>query len=584
MEYRILGPLEVLDDDRSVAIGGGRQRSVLALLLLHANGVVTRERLIDALWADRPPESADKIVQNHVSALRKLLPPDALVTHGRGYQLSVNHGQLDLTRFQAAVDEGVRLRSEGANAEASAKLNEALSLWRGEPLADCQLDTAAKAESAALNELRLGALEQRLDADLASGRHRDVVGQLESLVAVHPYRELFRAQLMLALYQSGRTADALAAYRDAHRALSEGLGLEPSSSLRQLEKAILTQDPSLDAPAQAVDAHAPPAPSGRRRRRAYVGAALLGIVAAAVAIRVFAVGGESSGGSPRIAPNSVAVIDPSSNKVVGSTSTGVRPGAVAVGEDAVWVANLDDRTLSRIDPKTRQLVRTITLDATPTGVAVGNGAVWVANGLLGTVSRVDPGTNSISATVTGGPRSYTGSVAVGGGGVWAAFGDGTLLQIDPRTAEVAARGLVGFAPSAVAAGGGGVWVANAGGNTVSLVNPRTRREVESFSVGSRPSSLAVGGGSVWVASQGDDRVTRIDSTTRSVTETIRVGRRPVGIAFGRGAVWVANAEAGTVSRIDPSSGNVVDTIEVGSRPAAIAFGDDAVWVVLQPQT
>ena len=178
-------------------------------------------------------------------------------------------------------------------------------------------------------------------------------------------------------------------------------------------------------------------------------------------------------------PNSVAVIDPSSNRVVGSTSTGVRPGAVAVGEDAVWVANLDDRTLSRIDPKTRQLVRTIPLDATPTGVAVGNGAVWVAN-VSSAACPGRSGIDSIAATVTGGPRWYTGSVAVGLGGVWAAFGNGIVLQINPRTAEVAGRGLVGFAPSAVAAGEGGVWVANAGGNTVSLVNPRTRREVKSI--------------------------------------------------------------------------------------------------------
>ena len=194
----------------------------------------------------------------------------------------------------------------------------------------------------------------------------------------------------------------------------------------------------------------------------------------------------------------------------------------AVGEDAVWVANLDDRTLSRIDPKTRpEPARTIPLDATPTGVAVGNGAVWVANGLLGTVSLgLIPGINSIAATVTGGPRSYTGSVAVGLGGVVAAFGNGIVLQINPRTAEVAGRGLVGFAPFCGRGRRGRSLGRKRGREHRLSAQSAHETEVKSISVGSRPSSVAVGGGSVWVASQGDDRVTRIDPATLSVTETI----------------------------------------------------------------
>ena len=172
MEYRILGPRGAGCHDRSVAIGGGRQRSVLALLLLHANGVVTRERLIDALWAERPPESADKIVQNHVSGSTKAASPGRVGDSWARLPAQRHRRAARLDAISGGRRGGSAGRSQGAYAEASAKLNEALSLWRGEPLADCQLDTSAKAESAALNELRLGALEQRLDADLASGRHR----------------------------------------------------------------------------------------------------------------------------------------------------------------------------------------------------------------------------------------------------------------------------------------------------------------------------------------------------------------------------------------------------------------------------
>ena len=319
----------------------------------------------------------------------------------------------------------------------------------------------------------------------------------------------------------------------------------------------------------------------RRRRRMYAGSALIGVLAAAVAIPVFALGQGGGGGSAGVAPNFVAVIDPSSNSVVGSVQVGARPLGVAIGGGSVWVANLDDRTLSRVDSRTRALVRTITLAATPTGIAVGAGAVWVANGILGTVTRVDPGANAAVETVEVTFRSSSGSVAIGEGAVWAAFGGGEVARIDPGSSRVAAIGVSGASPSAVAVGEGWVWIANAGDNTVSRVNPRTTSVVRTITVGRRPSSLAVGAGGVWVASEEDGLVTRIDAASDSAT-TISVGAEPTGIAFGEGAVWVANGADGTVSRIDAESGRVVKTIRVGSRPSAIAAGSGAVWVTVQP--
>jgi YVTN family beta-propeller protein len=322
----------------------------------------------------------------------------------------------------------------------------------------------------------------------------------------------------------------------------------------------------------------------RKRRRMYAGAALIGVLAAAVAIPVFALGQGSSGGSANVAPNSLAVIDPASNKVVRSIeNVGLSPSSVAVGAGSVWVANLDGRTLSRVDPATRTLQGSISLEATPTGVAVGLGSVWTANGILGSVSRIDPGVNAVSTTIAdAAPRSSGGAIAIGEGAVWFASGIGIVTRIDPGRNTASRTDVVGFSPSAIAVGEGSVWIANAGDNTVSRVNPRTRGAVRAFSVGLRPRGIVVGDGAVWVSDESDDSVTRIDAASSS-TKTIPVGDGPTGIAFGSGAVWVANSGDGTVSRIDPETRDV-KTVKVGSRPVGIAVGAGFVWVTVQAPT
>jgi YVTN family beta-propeller protein len=322
----------------------------------------------------------------------------------------------------------------------------------------------------------------------------------------------------------------------------------------------------------------------RRRRLMYLGAAVIGVLAAAVAIPIFAFG-QGRGGSAEATPNSVAVIDPQSNTVVGSVpNVGVRPSAIAFGEGAVWVANLDERTLTRIDPESRAVVDRITLEGTATGAAVGAGTVWTANGYVGTVSRVDSGLNDIAATIPGlAPRSDAGSIAVGEHAVWFASGIGTVARIDPSTNEVLARDIVvGTAPSAIATGEGSIWVANSGESTVSRLNPRTNKVVKTITVGRNPGGIADGDGAVWVTAEADDVVDRIDAGSNSVTTIqIQVGAGPTGIAFGQGAVWVANSAKGTVSRIDPETNEVVRTIPVGNRPSQIAVGNGAVWVTVQ---
>ena len=245
MQYRILGPLEVEVEGRLVKLGGAKQRTLLAALLLRANEVVSRDRLIEDLWSGDAPDTASTALQVHVSQLRKVLGRDTIVTRTPGYLIAVQQGELDLERFERLVAEA-RGQEPAVAAE---RLRQALALWRGSPLAELDSVTFVQAERSRLEEQRLEALEERITADLELGRQAALVPELEGLVREHPLRERLRGQLMLALYRSGRQAEALEVYRSGRRLLDEELGLEPGEELRRLERAILGQDASLTAPA-----------------------------------------------------------------------------------------------------------------------------------------------------------------------------------------------------------------------------------------------------------------------------------------------------------------------------------------------
>jgi DNA-binding SARP family transcriptional activator len=251
VQFRVLGPLEVHEGDRQLDLGSPRERALLALLLLHANHVLPQERIVEELWPDGAPASAAKIVQIYVSRLRKAFGDarDVLESRGCGYVLRVDPEDVDLHRFEQLVERAVR-EDPATKAET---LRAALGLWRDTPLAEFGYETFVQAERARLEELRLLALEERTDAELADGGGRELVPELEALVAEHPLRERLRGQLMLALYRAGRQADALATFREARQLLDDELGLEPDEQLRELERAILRQDPSL-SPASAPQA------------------------------------------------------------------------------------------------------------------------------------------------------------------------------------------------------------------------------------------------------------------------------------------------------------------------------------------
>ena len=258
----------MLDGDREIPVSGGKLRALLAILLVHANRAVSEDALIEALWGDAATRRSADNLHVLVSRLRKTLGSDRVVRDGGGYLIRVEDDELDLTRFEA-------LRAES-------KPHEALALWHGPPLADFTYEQWSVGEIRRLDELRLLAVEERIEADLGGGRHAELVGELQALVAEHPLREEFRRQLILALYRSGRQAEALEAYRAAHRMLNEELGLEPSPALRELEQAVLRQDPELEAPRRLVPAFAG-ATAPRRRALTAAAAAALAFAGAATA-------------------------------------------------------------------------------------------------------------------------------------------------------------------------------------------------------------------------------------------------------------------------------------------------------------
>jgi YVTN family beta-propeller protein len=583
IRFGVLGPLEVTRDGVPIDLGPRKQRAVLAILLLSANRVVPTTRLIDDLWGNAPPETARSALQVYIAGLRKALGEGgaALTTRAPGYLLAVDNGALDIDRFVALRDEA---RASGDVRRKAALLHEALGLWRGVPLAELDGEPFAVAARLHLEELRLGALEERIHADLELGRHAALVPELDALTADHPYRERLRGQQMLALYRSGRQADALAAYRAAREASVEDLGLEPGPELKALERAMLDQDPQLDAPAVVPEPAVVGAPVRPRRRIGLVGGVAVLLVALVFAVVLVLDREPVSIVAP---PNSVAIIDVGSRRVVDTVQVGIRPGPMTVDGTTLWIGNRDDKSVTRLDTRTRTIVKNVPVPATPEAVAFGAGKVWVVHAKLGSFSMIDPQFDRAGGPVQVARRavlSSTGGVDVGEGSVWAAFGDATLRQIDPRSAEERGWRFVGPGPSAVLVAYGSVWVSSVGDSSVLRYHPQTWLEApvsRPLTVGRSPRALAAGAGSIWVATGGDDTVWRIDaSTTSASTVPIRVGDEPVAVAYGAGAVWAANAEDGTVSRIDPKTEEVT-SIDVGGAPSGIAVVGDEVWVAIE---
>ena len=449
-----------------------------------------------------------------------------LVTHSPGYVLRFGEDVVDAARFEVLASHGWRQLDDDPTS-AVATFEEALALWRGPALGEFAFSDFAQREIHRLDELRLETIEGRIEGLLRLGRHGAVVAELEARVDEHPLRERLRGQLMLALYRSGRQAEALEVYRDGRRRLATDLGLEPGSELQRLERAILEQDPELDTP---TGARAPPGASSspRRGRRRRVAMALVLVVAAVAGITIgyLAVRGDASA-SVTIVPPALVVVDPATNRVVASIRVGSRPVAVAAGAGAIWVGDARDGTVTKLDPKTRSVVKTIGLGAPAIGVAVGAGGVWVATGGFGELVRIEPRLGAVADRFPLGdpddPAVPTiSAVGVGDGRVWVgAFGG--LAQIEPSSGAVVRTVDLGSSSALqIAVGDGAVWSTTIA-NRAKRIEASSARETAEFYAGNWVFPIALGGGAVWVG--GLHGLSKLDPVTGVALFASRPTRR-----------------------------------------------------------
>jgi DNA-binding SARP family transcriptional activator len=604
VEVRFLGPFDVVQEGRSISIGGGRQRALLAILALHPREVVPVSRLIDDLWPDDPPDSALNTLQAYVSRLRKVLSGELVngaggvivFDHG-GYRLDLSADDVDSYRFERLVEDADRSARSGDAETATRVLTDALELWRGPALSEFADEPFAQTEIARLNGLRLRAVEARIDADLARGREAALIAELEALVDAYPHREGFRGQLMLALYRSGRQGDALSVYRDTRAVLDADLGVEPTPALRDLELAILRHDPSLGAPRRP---RAIPSRVGRRER-AWVGGIAAALVGAAVMIgAVLRTSGEPS--VVQVVPNSVVVVDARTDTIIDDVVVGDYPGPVAEQNGSVWVGNIGASTVTEIDAATR-MAEFPSSASRPVDLAVTDDALWIANASDfetvpptggGTISRRELRDGKLDVIQVGPPRVPDENrtfVTTDGASVWAGNSTArTVVRLDRRTGRVLVRAS-GVAGSGIALGYGAVWIPEPDRDTVARLDPVTGRVEIRIPVSGRPTEVATGEGAVWVATTGGhSAVWRIDPRTNETIAVIPVPPKARRLATGGGYVWVTSGRSdeervrrrAALTKIDPRTHEIVASIELRFRPDGVVFAHDRVWVAVAP--
>ncbi|HJQ73769.1 MAG TPA: BTAD domain-containing putative transcriptional regulator [Gaiellaceae bacterium] len=643
MEFRILGPLEVVEDGNPVALGTLKERLVLGVLLLHANEFVSRDRLIDDLWGEAPPPTARKAVNVYLSQVRKSLAgagADPITTAPGGYRLDVEPEQLDAARVQLLVGSARECVAKGELESAAGRFQEALSLWRGPTLAGLELESRGRDEVAALDELRLTALMDRIDCDLALGRHEHALGELRVLVAEHPLRERLRAQQMLALYRADRQAEALEAYAAARTTLVDDLGIEPSEALQRLQQAILRHDPSLESPEGTAAVNGgPPAEStpaldaervgdgrpGRFRPRRWQLAVAGLVVLAGSAAAAATLATSSARATPLVVPNSLVRLDPRTGKPNLVVPVGIEPGPIAITPTAIWTANYGSDDVSRYDLRTHKVETRGVTPGQPYDIVFDRrGNAWVAN----TPANDEPTRRSVVVRLAAGPggtsagplapshiRSVSfplhmaGYEALGAGYLWVIVGghgplpgDDRVALVDLGTSEVKVLHLHNSATS-IAFGYGSAWIGtySSGGNSrleaIRAGASKPAKVALLNDVDWGPESIAVGEGAVWTianraAGAGQrPELFEIDPQTLQVVNRLDLTAEQHGaVAVGAGAVWTTGGIGGgnttlanSVTEIDPRTERIIRSFPLGSRTrvtCGIAATASAVWVAI----
>jgi YVTN family beta-propeller protein len=583
----------------------GRQgRLLFAYLVAEQGRAVSRDELAEALWGRAPPASWDKSLTVLASKLRNLLADrgidgaDALTGAFGCYRLELPEGTwVDVIVAANAAREAEEALAAGDLDEAKAAAALAASLVR-QPFLPGEEGTWVEEKRRGLADVSGRALSALTDAYLRSGDAPKAAKWAEQTIALEPFRETGYRRLMEAHVAAGNRGEALRVYEQCRRLLAEELGAYPSPETESIYRALLDAPslapgaPSLAArvpaktdPAAILDGtetRRPAAIRFRTRRRAalLIASAAVVVVAAAIAVPVVALTGADRPGFTSEAPNSAAVIDAKSNRLVSDVLVGAAPTSIAAGESAVWATSERERSVLRIDPGSKSVQR-IPVNGDPSGIAVGARAVWVTDSLDGTVMRIDPGTNRVVQTIPVGVTPN--AIVFARGALWVTSADDrSLNRIDPVSGHVVKRISTGAVGRGVAVGDGAVWVTDESSHSVVRVDPVSGRVVTTVTVGNGPTGIAFGAGSVWVANSLDGTVTRINPETNTVTATTDVGEGPNGIAADADTVWVSSEFSQSIVRIDPATGEVAERISIGNRPKGLVVSKNQVWVAVQP--
>jgi DNA-binding SARP family transcriptional activator/ABC-type branched-subunit amino acid transport system substrate-binding protein len=587
--FGILGPLTVRDGGEDVDLGGRRQRALLALLLLRRGEAISADRLVEDLWKSPPPGAA-KTLQVYVSRLRTVLGDKVVVRQGPGYVLDVDATALDAARFEVLLDQGRRLLVAGDHRAALANLDEALALWCGAPLSEFAYEDWAQPERRRLEELRLLAIEERIEARLALGEHDRLVPELDTLVAAHPLRERLRAQAMLALYRAGRQADALELFGDGRRRLVDELGVEPGPELQELQQQILAHATALGPMARTRPL------AGARNARKLVAVGVLFILGATAAAAVEL----TSGGSSAIAGNALASLDP----VSGAPRTQVllpSPATdIAVGGGSVWALSGDTGTITELDERTGRLLATFAAGVRAVDVAYGGGKLWLLasgsspqHGTPATVAEIDPQSRAIIDTIPLPQVPQTAPFFYGhlpgahllawaAGSLWAIGSDGSVYRVDPGRGRIVAT-VPKLSGRGIAAIGNIVWVRldQSGPTTFERIDPATDRAgnpLQTPAIGlNAPASFALGAGALWVPDSYAGLLYRITPGKPPVVRAAQLGVGVDSVAFAGSSVWAGDEVHDTLTRVDATGDRVLRVIAVPS-PQSVAATPAGVWI------
>ena len=591
LAFLILGPFEVHLDGEPLALGGRQQRALLAALTLRANELVSSERLIDELWPEDPPDTADHLVHVYVSRLRKALGDEGrpiLVTRPPGYQLVLERGQVDLDRFEDHVAAARSATEEGRFAEASASLREALALWRGPALADVASESFARADAERLNELRAAATEDLMGSELAVGRD-DLVPELKSLVAQHPLRERLRGFLMVALYREGRQAEALDAYERTRAVLAEELGIDPSHELQELHRRVLAQDPTLRAATPTLTrsedhdelAHtdAPVTPTVPARRR--FGLVLAGLIVALVLVAIGLVTLNHRPATPTSAAgrSAVALLGDATDAPASQIVVDGSASAIAADGAELWVADGNAGTVTRIHTDTRTSELPVSSVIDPIAITAGDGRAWVLDPYAGRITALDASGQIDTGFDWHSPAPVDAVFAHGS--LWVV--DATcecVYQADGSTGKrerTITAPFAGAGPIRIDAGPGVIWVLNGVGRSLVRISPWNGRPVGvPISLAYQPVDLAVSKDTVWVSMEANDLVETLSLSGVSEGD-IPVPGGPSTIVADASGAWVLTSRSGQVIRLVGQDGS---RVRLAAPPAALAIGDGGAWVAL----